>query len=489
MVRQRLAEDILPEELWGECWRHADVKDIWNVRLACKGFARTGQPWMYRVLHSWSPNQEDVEEKNWDGWCKHFLWSTQRFVVVATGPFIYYVEEWSFSGIDEPRNLHDTNANIRGVCVLMETYQTALTTFLSTLSLYPNLHTVTLTSMTVDQAVFDALNRIPKLQNLALVETKTVSRPATIAPWRLRKLRMVMIDSPDSPALDDLLITSPSLLDTLTLHSYQFSEACLRPLALAKEMLGVLTHLSLNLKQDTLMLLRDILQLSPSLESLDIQDFDYKDSRDIQYPPPSSFSRIPRLRSYHGPAYLAARVLANSPFMNLSFHSGKTREYAYSHSELYKLLRPLSHHAPAHLSFSVVNPDTRFFDLLGGVFSTAQSLSICFSDPSPEGEGHSEYRQVVLANGADFAWPVRPANTLVGLLDRLVVRDLALPYGLKKLRLTQADPYGPRRILPQDQRQFLDKLSYWYRDMLFFQIGENPPLVRLGHGSPWCTST
>ncbi|KAF5358124.1 hypothetical protein D9756_001168 [Leucocoprinus leucothites] len=486
-VHQRSAEDILPEELWGECWRYADVKDIWNVRLACQGFARTGRPWMYRVLHSWSPNQEDVEEKNWDIWCKHFLWSAQRFVVVATGPFIYYVEEWSFSGIDEPRNLHDTNANIRGVNVLVEAYKSALTIFLNTLPLYPNLHTITLTSMTVDQSVFDALARIPKLQSLALVETSTVLRPSSMAPWPLSKLRIVIGDKPDSPPLDDLFIASPTLLDTLTLHSYRFSEACLRPLAMAEETLGTLTHLSLNLKQDTLFLLRDILQLSPSLESLGIQDFDYQDSRDVQYPPLSSFSRIPRLRSYHGPAYLAARVLAASPFTTLSLHSGKSREYSYSYSELYKLLRPLSHSAPSYLSFSVVIPDPRFFDLLGGVFSTAHSLSICFGDPTLEGESSSEYRQVVLANGADFAWPVRPANTLVGLLDRLVVRDLALPYGLKKLKFIQADPYGPRRILPQDQRLFLDKLAYWYRDLVFFQIGENPPLMRVGPGSPWFT--
>ncbi|KAF7778961.1 hypothetical protein Agabi119p4_3306 [Agaricus bisporus var. burnettii] len=100
-------------QLWSECWHFVDIKDIWNVRLVCKQFAKTGQTFLYRVLHCWSPNQEDVDNNNWDMWCKHFLWSATRFVVVATGHFVGHVEEWSFSGIEHTRSLNDTNANIR----------------------------------------------------------------------------------------------------------------------------------------------------------------------------------------------------------------------------------------------------------------------------------------------------------------------------------------------------------------------------------------
>ncbi|XP_006457737.1 hypothetical protein AGABI2DRAFT_190170, partial [Agaricus bisporus var. bisporus H97] len=164
----RRAEDILPAELWSECWHFVDIKDIWNVRLVCKQFAKTGQTFLYRVLHCWSPNQEDVDNNNWDMWCKHFLWSATRFVVVATGHFVGHVEEWSFSGIEHTRSLNDTNANIRGIGVLVEAYQSALTIFLSTLQLYPKLSTITLTSIRVDKSVFEALDQVSTLSNLSL---------------------------------------------------------------------------------------------------------------------------------------------------------------------------------------------------------------------------------------------------------------------------------------------------------------------------------
>lgn len=415
---RRLAEDLLPTELWGECWRYVDVKDIWNVRLVCREFAKTGQPFLYRVLHCWSPNQEDVDDKNWDMWCKHFLWSAKRFVTVATGSFVCYVEEWSFSGIEQTRSLNDTNANIRGIGVLVEAYHSALNIFLNTLPLYPNLHTITLTSVKVDKDVFDALNRIPKLRSLALVETNTIMRPipSLMPPWPLQKLRIVTSDRPNYLELGDLSIVSPTALNTLILHSYEYSEACLRPLVEAQAPLNVLTYLSLNLKQDTLQLLRDILQLCPTLQTLDIHDFNYKDSRDIPYPPPSSFSSIPRLQCYHGPAYFAAKVLAASPLKSLSLHTGKSRENSYTYSEMSQLLRPLYNQIPAHLAFSVVDPDPRLFDILTSVFPSIQSLTICFNDPAQHNlaeDDQSEYRQIVLKNDPPFVWPIRPRNSLM----------------------------------------------------------------------------
>ncbi|KAF9450269.1 hypothetical protein P691DRAFT_701638 [Macrolepiota fuliginosa MF-IS2] len=486
----RFAEDVLPSELWGECWHYVDVKDIWNIRLVCKEFARTGKPFLYRVLYCWSPNQEDVDDKNWDMWCKHFLWSAKRFVVVATGPFVYYVEEWSFSGIEQTRALNDTNANIRGIGVLVEAYHSALTIFLNTLPLYPNLHTITLTTIKIDKDVFDALNQMPKLGSLSLIETNTIVRPtlSSISPWHLKRLRIVNGDQPGPLEDEHLSIVSPAALDTLVLHSYGFSEACLRPLADAQEPLNVLTSLSLNLREDTLELLRDIVQLCPILETLEIYDFDFKDSKEIQYPPRSSFSNIPRLRFYHGPAYLAARILAASPFESLSLHTGRSREHSYSFQEIYKLLRPLSHQIPIHLAFSVVKVDTRLFDVLASIFYSVQSLALCFDDPIHDDPVHDDrpnYRQVLLKNNPPFVWPVRPSNTLMGLLDHLVTQESSLPPSLIKLRFTQADPYASRRITPQEQRQYLEKLSLRYQNLMSFQIGENPPLVRSGYGRPW----
>lgn len=416
--RQRLAEDILPAELWGECWLYVNVKDIWSVRLVCKEFARTSQPFLYRALHCWSPNQEDVDEKNWDMWCKHFLWSAKRFVVVATGSFVYYVEEWSFSGIEQTRTLSDTNANLRGIGVLIEAYTSALTIFLNTLPLYPNLHTITLTSIKVDKDVFDALSHVPKLKNLALVETNSILRPnsSSMSPWPLQKLRILTNDVPSTETPSNLVIISPIKLEALILHSYEFSEACLRPLVEAEKPLNLLTHLSLNLKQDALELLRDIVQLCPALRTLEIYDFNYKDSREIQYPRPSSFSRLPYLRQYHGPAYLAARTLVNLPFESLSLHTGKSREYSYTYSELYKLLRSLSNQVPSHLSFSVVEPELRLFDILASIFSSVRSLCICFNDPAyhgPAGEDSAEPKEVRLKNQVRFMWPVRPSSTLM----------------------------------------------------------------------------
>lgn len=507
----RLAEEILPGELWGECWQFVDTKDIWNVRLVCKEWARTGQPFLYRVLHCWSPNQEDVDDKNWDMWCKHFLWSATRFVVVATGSFVYYVEEWSFSGIEQTRSFNDTNANIRGIGVLVEAYQSALTIFLNTLQLYPNLHTITLTSIKVDKNVFDALNQVIKLRNLSLVETNTIIRPAppSISPWPLQKLRIVTSEKQSSEDTGDngLLIVSPAMLDTLILHSYEFSEACLRPLAEAQESFRVLTYLSLNLRRSTLELLRDILQLCPVLETLEINDIDYTDSREIQYPSlPLHFS-APLLENYHGPAYLAARVLYKSPFKSLSLHNGKSRENSYTQSEMYKLLRPLAINIPTHLGLSVVNPDARLFDTLATVFSAIKSLYICYNDPAPRHgteDDSTEYRQVVLIGACPFVWPIRPRNTLMvrlinddfqnvylhypklqGLLDRLVICESSLPQGLVRLRFTQADPYSSRVITPQEQRQYIERLSSWYRDLMFFQLGDNPPLIRSERGKPW----
>lgn len=414
-VLERLAEDLLPTELWTECWRHVNVKDIWNVRLVCKEFSKTGRIFLYRALHCWSPNQEDVEEKNWDMWCKHFLWSARRFVVLATGPFVYHVEEWSFSGIEQTRSFNDTNANIRGVGVLVDAYQTALNVFLNTLPLYPNLHTITLISIRVDKDVQYALSRMPKLKNLSLVETNTIIRPTSplIPPLPLQKLRIVTSDGHNPEAFGDLTIASPSELKTLILHSYEFSEACLHPLVQASEPLGVLTHLSLNLRESTLELLRDIIKLCPALDVLDIHDFDYKDSREVRYPSPKSFSVIPHLRYYHGPAYLAARALAASPFVILSLHSGKSKENSYTYSEMHHLLRRLSNPVPLHMDFSVVNPDPRLFDILASIFSSVKSLYICFNDHASTEVDSFEYREVALKGIPPFKWQVRPSDTLM----------------------------------------------------------------------------
>lgn len=74
---------------------------------------------------------------------------------------------------------------------------------------------------------------------------------------------------------------------------------------------------------------------------------------------------------------------------------------------------------------------------------------------------------------------------LQGLLDRLVTRESTLPFEVAKLRFTQADPYSSRRITPQEQQQYLDKLAFRYSHLIFFQVGENPPLARSGPGTPW----
>lgn len=422
----RLSEDILPAELWSECWHFVDIKDIWNVRLVCKQFARTGQTFLYRVLHCWSPNQEDVDNNNWDMWCKHFLWSATRFVVVSTGNFVYHVEEWSFSGIEHTRSLNDTNANIRGIGVLVEAYQSALTIFLNTLPLYPKLTTITLTSIRVDKSVFEALDQISTLSNLSLIETNTIIRPipSSISPWNLQKLRIVTNErqDPDDIEAAHLSIASPTTLGSLVLNSYEFAEACLRPLVVAGMSFEMLSHLSLNLSLRTLGLLRDTLQLCPLLETLDINDIDYNDVEGLQYPTPSSHCGFPRILNYHGPAHLASKTLAACPFKNLSIHNGKSKENTYGQCEMQRLLKPLAHHNPVHLSLSVVYPDTQLCDTLSTIFSNITSLHICYNDPEPHytpiNDG-SRYREVVLIGGHhSFMWPIRPRNTMMVCRER-----------------------------------------------------------------------
>ncbi|KAF7778962.1 hypothetical protein Agabi119p4_3307 [Agaricus bisporus var. burnettii] len=238
----------------------------------------------------------------------------------------------------------------------------------------------------------------------------------------------------------------------------------------------------------TLGLLRDVLQLCPLLETLDINDIDYIDAEDVQYPLPSSHSCVPRIVNYHGPANLASKVLAACPFKNLSLHTGKSKENTYGQCEIQRLLRPLAHHSPAHIGLSVVYPDTKLCDTLSMIFSDITSLHICYNDPEPltaMNDG-SQYRQIVVIDDRhSFMWQIRPRTTMMGILDRLVTRESSLPQGLIKLRFTQADPYSSRQITRKEQHEYLDRLLYSYKDLMFFQLGDNPPLIRSGGDRPW----
>jgi hypothetical protein len=157
-------------------------------------------------------------------WCQYFLWSATRFVVVSTSKFVYHVEEWSFSGIEHTRSLNDTNANIRGIGVLVEAYQFALTIFPNTLPLYPKLTTITRTTIRVDRSVFEALDQITTLSNLSLIETNTIIRPipSSVSPWNLRKLRIVTNEKQNYSGIDaEHLSIPPSILWCSTPVSFQ----------------------------------------------------------------------------------------------------------------------------------------------------------------------------------------------------------------------------------------------------------------------------
>lgn len=294
--------DILPVEMWDECWGYLQVpgldkKTLGALALTCQLFCHLCQPRLFSHLSLDSkpsglrpPSYEDA------------LQMCRRVTELASAPeaarLRAMVKSWGFS---------TGNAAIREMIPdflesdTIQLYDATEEKFVRSLSFYPNLQIISLKNITVDSVFLGSLSAMPKLETLHLTNCVL---PAQSNEMALNLREFTVIDEFVWGGLvlptSSLNLVSPHMLGTLSLGA-ESARRILPPLMRAGD-LPCLINLTLYLPISMQGKLGDLLRLCPQLESLSIS---VPFGTTLRCHDPIPLDVVPLLKRLDGPMRLA----------------------------------------------------------------------------------------------------------------------------------------------------------------------------------------
>jgi len=371
-------------EIWEECCKHCDFKQLRKLSRVCRLFHKLTQKFRFSCIYFIAPRPEEIKRRNVASWIR----TVQRMGVQlgnfgtsdATVHLRSLVKKGEISGDDLLR------AGIDGLPqgeALANAAETAVSAMMETLPGYSSLTVLDLSYVNLDEHARSLLSLLPSLRSLELYTCRIFPKGPLL---HLREFIMRDCIDPSQPQQEPIELFQPKDLIALKIAS-QFDIGNLLPSLVTAGHLQNLTELTLGYSPIIVGLLSRFLQLCPSLQSLDIEAYGGPVN-------PLPLSVIPNLRSWRGPNLLIESFVPGRPVETIRI----SPEYIGDHVYDLPTIKSLLHHA-AQSTVPILElelpallvPGLDVFFLVFDHFPMLKTLKMVFEDegilpahPSPE---------------------------------------------------------------------------------------------------------
>ncbi|KAJ7168936.1 hypothetical protein C8R46DRAFT_1268564 [Mycena filopes] len=318
MKTEKVAYDTkLPPEVWIRCSLGCRHEDLCSLALVSRYFHDLFMPLIHEHQYIVLP---DPEHSDWTLTLK----AIQRYIpsvarVGSNTDISFRVKQWAFWGTlsipfaAPPSENHEITS-------LEESHTQLLLTFIDTLGKCPNLRSLHLTCVAIDQAMQKSILTLFRLEELMLASCDLSRWTAAALP--IQKLELV--DKNTRLAMpgvegDPLHIVSPSSLRALTLEGLGISVSLLSGFATTgSQPFDNLTFVSVQLWDPFLSPFFTFLARCPQLTQLEIPKAAVTATPDVPLPP----TTIPLLCCFKGPRFLAAFFVLGRPVCEVELLDG-----------------------------------------------------------------------------------------------------------------------------------------------------------------------
>lgn len=283
----------LPLETWWECLSYVSKRDLQQLRLVCRFFARICFKPLFETL-SWSVPNADL-----------LLWGPPialedevrglySFITDDSASDIYHtVRRLNFKGID--RGFRTCLRSPR----ISAAYSSYLALFRQALAAFTNLRALNLTAVTIDDKVAASLQNLSFLSTLEVNDCEVISTLPVQLPLR----NFVVVNTWDCEdhkvTRETLHLVAPQQLEWVVIADDRWTSALFS--AWKNVPMSFLTRLTIRVERHQSVSFLDFLRQCPQLDSLFLAPDSTLDYLDGTLSP----TTVPNLRVYEGPLIIA----------------------------------------------------------------------------------------------------------------------------------------------------------------------------------------
>ncbi|KAI6027175.1 hypothetical protein EDC04DRAFT_2899318 [Pisolithus marmoratus] len=408
----------LPLEIWWECLTYVSKRDLQQIRLVCRFFARICFDPLFETL-SWSVPNPDL------------LWGPPIELEDAVGVLRSFITDDSVSDI------HRTvrRLNFRGIergfrtCLLSPRINAAYTSYLElfrqALATFTGLRALSLTAVTIDDGMAVSLQNLSlhtlELNDCEVISTLPVQLPlrnfVVVSTWNCEDSKMTR---------EALHLVAPEHMEWAVIADDRWASALFS--AWGNVLMSFLTRLTIRVERHQSVPFLSFLRQCPQLDSL----FLAPDST-LDYPDETlSPTIVPNLRVYEGPLHLAHKFITdrNVAFARLDAVCVDHQSGGFMPMQTESIIGALERTLPAAshvrtLRLCEICPDLALLRLVAGHMPELRTLELRLTsdvegtDLKLEEVSESASRCAISTSTSDLGSVVRIAERTGILVDRL----------------------------------------------------------------------
>ncbi|CAA7271087.1 unnamed protein product [Cyclocybe aegerita] len=482
-TRWRPLIEIVPLEIWRECWMYANARGHRTLTSVCRLFRDICLPFVFKEL-SYSPaigqaladtNDNTSARK---GWVYDMKARAKRMTELAGSQqhasMVRECKLYAFFGTRRRKAIKRSNP-------VKSAYNAFVEAFVSALPRFTNLTRVDITAdLDIDNRILSALAFIPKIDSVCL--SGTFARGESIDP--LIKPRILEVYQEDGieysdPPSNVRRVVSVQRLEELHLHSYILAPRIMYALT-PQGNCSRLTVLEIDFVTGHAAVLSAFLGVCPQLRTLLINDHYDFDPQPAFFEFTISPTTIPLLEAFFGPVFLASLIIPGRPVRKIAldlFQWDKTLDAVVTTLE--RLSRSTGPVRELKLPAVVCYPDVP--TTIARLFPDLTSLKFRVDDAEHEHDVNCAPEERTLVDDErrlDFVVHRHHCPfSYEGLLCQIASLQVSLPRGLERLRLNQFD-----MTLRDNNRMFGQCLSGAVATVVATLLGATYPLKELWIG-------